>query len=215
MGNLKQMAKDSIRVKYSTGLGEVVGFVSVTKPSTKFDKDGLYQLNILIDEKEGKALHKKIEEIIQEQYEKFRKNNKKAEITACIPYTKVEKDEDGRIIKETPDPDGRYVLKTKNKAYIKDGKVGQKIQVFDSKLNPVDVVNFGEGSKVKLGITLEGYSSNLGTGVSVKLRAVQIIEVNNYGGFKAEDFFGEEDGYEYSEDEEAVTADEEDEEADF
>ena len=34
-------------------------------------------------------------------------------------------------------------------------------------------------------------------------------------GFKAEDFFGEEDGYEYSEDEEIITADEEDEEADF
>ena len=209
------MAKDSIRVKYSTGLGEVTGFVSVAKPSTTYDKDGLYQLNILIDEKEGKALQKKIAELIQEQFEKFRKNNKKADITACIPYVKVEKDENGRIIKEIPDPDGRYILKTKNKAYIKDGKVGQKIQVFDSKLNPVDVVNFGEGSKVKLGITLEGYSSNLGTGVSVKLRAVQIIEVKNYSGFKAEDFFGEEDGYEYSEDEEAVTDDEEDEEADF
>ena len=207
------MAKESVAKSYTTGICEVVGFVNVATPSTKFDKDGAYQLNVLISETEGKALVKKIEEILEEQYKTYRKNNKKMDITACVPYIKIEKDDKGHIIKETPDSEGRYVLKTKNKAYIKDGKITQKIPVFDSKLHPVDVISFGAGSKLKVGITLEGYSSNLGTGVSIKLRAVQILEVCNFGGYKAEDFFGEEEGYEYTA--EVVEAPEETDEEDF
>ena len=208
------MARESIAEKVTTGVGEVEGYVCVVEPSTKFNAEGEYSINILVSEKEAKALIKKIEAIVERQYERYRKNSKKVEITAVKPYVKVEKDENGRIIKETPDPEGRYIIKAKNKAYIKNGVVGQKIQIFDSKLNPMTGVKFGAGSKVRLGLTLEGYSTNLGTGVSVKLRMVQVLEMASFGGYKADDFFTETEGYEFDGDS-AETVDINDEEADF
>lgn len=208
------MAKDSISKSFTTCVGEVTGFISVAKPSVLFDKDGLYFLNILIPKEVGIEYVKTIEQLTDEQFEKYRKNNKKIEITACVPYVEVVKDDKGRIIKETPDPEGRYILKTKNKAYIKDGEIGLKIPVFDSKLKPVTNVNFGVGSKVKLGVSFDGYSSNLGTGVSVKLRAVQLLEVCSFGNRKAQDFFTEEEGFEFVE-EDVENQAENDEEADF
>ena len=208
------MARESITEKLTTSIGEVEGYVCVPEPSTKFNTEGEYSINILVSEKEAKALIKKIEAIIERQYERYRKNSKKVEITAVKPYVKVEKDENGRIIKETPDSEGRYIIKAKNKAYIKNGVVGQKIPIFDSKLNPINGVKFGAGSKVRLGLTLEGYSTNLGTGVSVKLRMVQVLEMASFGGYKADDFFTETEGYEFDADS-AETVDIEDEEADF
>lgn len=208
------MSKESISKNYTPETAITVGYVNVFEPSTKFDKDGVYQLNALISAKEGKKIRKICEETLDSQYEKFRKNSKKMDITACVPYVEVEKDDKGCIIKETPDPEGRYILKTKNKAYIRDGEIGQRIPVFDSKLKPVKNLKFGAGSKVKLGISIEGYSSNLGTGVTIKLKAVQILEVQGFNTHKAEDFFTEEEGFEYTE-EDVENQAENDEEADF
>lgn len=214
MEYLKMAKKESIIEKVTTGTAEAQ-FVAVSKPMTKFDPDGLYHANVLIPKAEGERIVKLAKTIEEKQFEAYRKNNKKVEFTACVPYVKVEKDENGRIIKETPDPEGRYILKTKNKAYIKNGVAGQKIPVFDSKLKPIDgVINIGTGSTVRLGLTLEGYSTNLGTGVSVKLRMLQIIDLVAFGGFKADDFFSETEGYEFSESDIEAPA-EDDEEADF
>lgn len=71
---------------------------------------------------------------------------------------------------------------------------------------------------------MEGYSVAGKTGVSVKLKAVQIIDLVEYGNGSAESYgFGDEDGsFEFSEDEaveeetaEATEDEEDDEEADF
>ena len=61
--------KESIAVKHTTGIGEVVGYVCVNEPSTKYVKEGEYQINILINKEEGEALTNKIQEIQQKQYE--------------------------------------------------------------------------------------------------------------------------------------------------
>ncbi len=208
------MARESVIKKITTGIGVVEGYVCVVEPSTKFNPEGEYNIQVVVPNKEGIALAKTMINMQDMQYDKYRKNSKKVEITAVKPYVKVEKDENGRIIKEIPDPEGRYIIKAKNKAYIKNGVVGQKIPIFDSKLNPMNGVKFGAGSKVRLGLTLEGYSTNLGTGVSVKLRMVQVLEMASFGGYKADDFFTETEGYEFDADS-AETVDIEDEEADF
>ena len=41
MGNNKQHVTD----KYVTGKGELVGFIALTKPSTKFNKEGVYTVS--------------------------------------------------------------------------------------------------------------------------------------------------------------------------
>lgn len=211
------MAKQrtSITDKYTTGKGELVGFIGVMTPSTKFNKDGVYSANVLISKAEGEKVASKIKEIRTQQYKTYGKGSAVQEMTKCIPFVEIEKNEDGEVVKETPDKDGRYILKTSAKAFIENGKPRVKIPVFDSKQNPVGDVRIGEGTTAKLALSLEGYTVAGKTGVSVKLKAVQIIDLVEYGTGNAESYgFGEEDGFEASEDV-AESGTEAEDEADF
>ena len=82
MGNNKQHVTD----KYVTGKGELVGFIALTKPSTKFNKEGVYTVNILLPKEEGEALYQKIKDIRTEQFKTYGKGTKVADITKCKPY---------------------------------------------------------------------------------------------------------------------------------
>ena len=58
----------------------------------------------------------------------------------------------------------------------------------------------GEGTVAKVAVELSGYSVAGKTGVSVKLKAVQIIDLVEFGGGSAESYgFGEEEGFEGTE----------------
>ena len=182
--------KESISKKYTTDKGELTGFISIFEPSTKFNKDGVYSANILLSKEEGEKLAEEIKTIRTEQFKTYGKGTKVAEITRCVPYGIVD-EETGE---ETPDSEGRYILKTTSKAFIEGGKPRVKIAVFDGKLNPVQDVKIGAGTIAKLSISLDGYSVAGKTGVSVKLKAVQIIDLVEYGTGNGESYgFGKED----------------------
>lgn len=211
--------RESVIKKYTTGKGELIGFISIFEPSTKFNKDGVYSANILLSKEEGEVLAEEIKKVRTEQYKTYGKKTKVAELTRCVPYG-IADEETGE---ETPDAEGRYILKTTAKAFIENGKAKVKIPVFDVKQNPVKDIRIGVGTVARLSISLEGYSVAGKTGVSVKLKAVQIIDLVEYGNGSAESYgFGDEDGsFEFSEDE-AVEDEEkaenevdDDEEADF
>ena len=188
MGNNKQHVTD----KYVTGKGELVGFIALTKPSTKFNKEGVYTVNILLPKEEGEALYQKIKDIRTEQFKTYGKGTKVADITKCKPYTTVD-EETGE---EIADPAGRYVLTANSSAYIKDGKIGKRIQIINAKKKPVKNISIGEGTIARLGVVLSGYSVAGKTGVSVKLGLVQIIELVEYSGSAFSlDAFDEEDGF--------------------
>lgn len=207
--------KEHVVKKYTTGKGQLTGFISLDKPSTKFDKDGVYSTNILLSEEEGTKLADEIKAVRTEQFKKFGKGTKVTELTQCVPFTTVD-EETGE---EMPDEEGRYVLKTKAGAYIKDGKPTFKPQLFDAKGNKVTINNIGAGTVAKLAVELSGYSVAGKTGVSVKLKAVQIIDLVEFGGGSAESYgFGEEEGFEGTEEVEetkAVETAEDDEDEDF
>lgn len=222
MGDLKlaKSKRESVIKKYTTGKGELTGFISLFEPSTEFEKEGVYSLNILLSKKEGEALAEEIKKIRTEQFKTYGNKTKVAELTRCVPYGTVN-EETGE---ETPDAEGRYILKTKAKAFIENGKPKVKIPVFDAKLKPVKDVRIGAGTVARLSISLEGYTIAGKTGVSVKLKAVQIIDLVEYDNGSAESYgFGDEDGsFEFSEDEaveeekaEATEDEEDDEESDF
>lgn len=210
--------KKSVSEKYTTGKGTLTGFISIFEPSTKFNKEGTYQAHILLDKEEGEILASKIKALRTEQFKTFGKGTKVAELTQCIPYTTT--NEEGEEIEDT---EGRYILKTKAGAFIKDGKITQKIPVLDAKLKPVKGVKVGEGTIAKLGVDLVGYSVAGKTGVSVKLKLVQIIDLVEYVGGATADAYGltEEDGFDFDEDNavtsgnEDTTEDGEEEELDF
>ena len=209
--------KKSVSRKYTTPKGTLTGFISIFEPSTKFNKDGVYQAHILLPKEEGEKLANIIKEVRTEQFKTYGKGTKVADLTQCVPYTKV--NEDGE---EIPDTEGRYVFKTKASAFIKEGKPTATIPVLDAKLKPIKGVKVGEGTLAKLCVDLVGYSVAGKTGVSVKLRLVQIINLVEYAGGATADAYGltEEDGFDFEEDEdEPVTAEDtvedEEEELDF
>lgn len=208
-------AKKSVVEKYTTKKGTLTGFISIFEPSTKFSKDGVYQAHILISKEEGEALAEKIKDVRTRQFKEYGKGTRVADLTQCIPYVTVN-EETGE---EIPDKEGRYVLKTKASAFIKDTKPTAKITVLDAKLKPVKNVKVGEGTLAKLGVDLSGYSVAGKTGVSVKLKLVQILDLVEYGGGATAEAYGltEEDGFDsednFTEEEETtVPADEEDDE---
>lgn len=181
--------KEHITEKYVTGKGTLTGFIAICEPSTKFDKEGVFRADILLPKEEGEALAQKIKDIRTEQFKKYGKGTKVAEITKCIPYTKVN-EETGE---EIPDEEGRYILKTNAKAFIENGKPNFKPMIINAKKQPVKNIKVGEGTIARLGVTLSGYSVAGKTGVSVKLGLIQIIELVEYsGGFSTDDFDVEE-----------------------
>lgn len=189
--------KKSVSEKYTTGKGTLTGFISLFEPSTKFNKEGVYQAYLLLSKDEGEKLVSKIKEIRTQQFKQFGKGTKVVEITQCMPYTTIN-EETGE---EIEDAEGRYILKTRASAFIKDGKITQKISVLDAKLKPVTGVKVGEGTIARLGVELAGYSIPGKTGVSVKLKLVQIINLVEYsGGATAESFdLTQEDGFDFEE----------------
>lgn len=212
--------RTSVIDKHTTGKGELVGFIGVLTPSTKFNKDGVYSANILIAKAEGEKLAAKIKEVRSQQYKTYGKGSAVQDMLKCIPFVEIEKNDEGEIIKETPDKDGCYIVKASAKAFIENGKPRVKIPVFDSKQHPVGDVRIGEGTTAKLALSLEGYTVASKTGVSVKLKAVQIIDLVEYGTGNAESYgFGEEEGFEATEDvakdSSTTSTDATDEESDF
>lgn len=177
--------------QYITGKGELVGYIALIEPSTKFNKDGIYTSYILLDKVEGEKLTKKMKDIRTEQFKKYGKGSKVAELS-CKPY-EIVNPETGEA---TPDKEGRYILTAKANAYIKDGKPTFRPRIINAKKQNVKNVKVGEGTIARLGVTLSGYTVAGKTGVSVKLGMVQIIKLVEYSscGFSL-DGFDEEDGY--------------------
>lgn len=210
------MADNRIKEDYVSGKGVLTGYIAIFKPSTKFNEKGVYSLNILLDEKEGKALTAKVKEIAKEQFKAYGKGKKISEITCIKPFATV--NEEGE---EVSDPENRYILKTSAKAWIEDGVPSNKILVVDASKKPIKNLNIGQGTIAKVFVSLEGYTTPKETNVTVVLKAVQIINfVEKTGvtidmtGFEVEDGFTIDNDEETS-DSETATAEVSDEEEDF
>lgn len=210
------MADNRIKEDYVSGKGVLTGYIAIFKPSTKFNEKGVYSLNILLDEKEGKALTAKVKEIAKEQFKAYGKGKKISEITCIKPFATV--NEEGE---EVSDPENRYILKTSAKAWIEDGVPSNKILVVDASKKPIKNLNIGQGTIAKVFVSLEGYTTPKETNVTVVLKAVQIINfVEKTGvtidmtGFEVEDGFTIDNDEETS-DSETTTAEVSDEEGDF
>lgn len=197
------------------------------KPDTKYKDEGEFKVDLilsaeaaaplvaLIDEK--MAALKESEEVAElekkrkEHNKKFAKQPKKQvdELQENIPYLVVT-DDNG-------DETGEVKFKFSSKAsgeYKAGPKVGQKwtrkIDVFDAKKKPIKG-SVWAGSKLKVAYTVGEYVATvtIGYGVKLYLEAVQVLELVQGGSRTADGYgFGEEEGYESSDDAEQETNDE-------
>lgn len=158
---------------------------------TKFNPEGDYKVNLVMeDDEKTNALVQKLEAILEDFYEND--DNVKQAIAKgrkVVTQDIYEKDEEGRI-----------VMKFKQKAVItkKDGsRITVKIRQFDSKGKPLDV-NIGRDSVIKVCFSANPYymPSTRTCGLSLRLLAVQVISLNEFGDSSASSYgFEEEEGY--------------------
>ena len=166
-----------------TPKGELV-YPHLSKPDTKFDKDGVYR-TVLKKEynDEAKAFARKLEELVDEYAHQLGKKTKRAPLPFKI------NEEDGTL---------EVTLKCKAKGIRNDGTTWeQKPVIFDSKGTPFepDGVIWG-GTVAKISFTPSLYSvAAIGTGISLRLKAVQIIDLVKGGNSSDTYGFTEEEGH--------------------
>ena len=165
----------------------------LTKPDTKFNPDGEYKVSLIVA---GDDASKAIAFLTE-------KHN------ASVAQAK--KENAGKRVKEGELPfiendDGTVTFKFKMKAKVtpkKGDPFEQKPALFDAKGKPLTgEPKIGGGSTIKVSYEVVPYYTAIaGAGVSLRLKAVQIIELKEYsGGGNAESYgFGEEEGFEADE----------------
>tara|TARA_R100000697_G_scaffold95582_2_gene107495 strand:- start:32 stop:631 length:600 start_codon:yes stop_codon:yes gene_type:complete len=156
-------------VRFTTPVGTAL-WPHLNEPDTKFDKDGSYSVNLILDKQETETIKSKLSDILKEFMSSGQsKSNKKANLPI-----KEDKDQDGK-------PTGMYQIKFKLKAVgqSRGERWEQRPALFDSQGQPLSE-QIGNGSKIKVGAEVVPYSTAMaGTGVSLRLKAVQVIELSS------------------------------------
>lgn len=160
----------------------------LTTPDTRFNDEGVYSTGLIVNEIEAKPLV----DAINEEWEKFQatlKGPKAKKAPGSLGYDK-EYTEDG-------DETGNVIFKIKTKAtFKKDNQIIKRsVPFFDAKGKAFEPEALWGGSTIKCNITIAPYDAGGNLGVSLKLNAVQVIELQA-GGSDASSFgFGEENGF--------------------
>lgn len=188
------MAEEKIKnvsKKYVTEKRELQGFISLLQPSQRFRT---YSTNVLLTKEEGEALCEEMKKMRHEQYVLNGKKGQLADLP-CTPFGKQNEDT-GEFI---PDPEGRYVLKTKIAEKTQSGKMNPKPMIVNAKGQPITgTLKIGEGTIAKVHVTLSGYATGGKVGITAKLLGVQIFELVEYetsSSISLSDFDVEETGF--------------------
>lgn len=183
-------------VNFTTPAGRA-GFTHLHAPDTKYNKAGVYQTRlVLAPGPETTKFIELVDEQNDEAYERAVADFKESKPRRKVPYTKHEP--------YVELEDGSYEINFKMTASgeRKDGtRWKQRPKLFDGKGKPLPAgVRVGGGSLLKVAGYFKPFamltSKSQGTaGASLKLSAVQILELVEFGGGNAETF-----GFEVEED---------------
>lgn len=183
------MTKKAKLTRYVTPKG-TAQYPYLTKPDTKFNPDGEYKISLELDAADASEIMSFLDEQLAKSIASAKEENKGKKIKqGDAPYS---------VNEDT----GKVTVRFKLKAKVtpKNGDpFEQKVALFDAKGQPLgSKANIGGGSKVKVAYELIPYYTAIaGAGVSLRLRAVQVIDLVEYSSGGAGTFgFGEEDGYE-------------------
>lgn len=178
---MAQNKKDEKKgIKGTTPIGIAV-FPRLTTPDTKFEADGVYSLKLKLTEEAAAPLIELIDNMIEEEFKAAlaeAKPAQKARMKKADPSYSREYDTEGN-------PTGYILFNFKMKASGISKKTGKqwtrKPVIFDSKGRPITdpAFNIWGGSRVRVGYELKPFTSNVGSGVSHRLEAVQIIELHD------------------------------------
>lgn len=176
--------------RFTTPTG-IAQYPWLNKPDTKFNPDGEYKVNLEVDTDAAQKLVTFLDEQFAQAVAEAKKANPGKKIKEGSPGYDVN-EETGKVT---------FKFKTKAKVTTKSGDTfDQKIALFDAKGKPLtNAPNIGGGSKVKVSFEImQYYTAMAGAGLSLRVKAVQVIDLVEFsGGASAEAYgFGEEEGYE-------------------
>jgi len=175
-------------IRHTTPEG-IASYPWLNKPDTKFDPDGVYKCNILIESDKAKSVISAIDKAYDQNVINVKEETGKSKIKpADKPY----------VIGSKDDPivaPGQVMFKVKCKAKIKDTEV--RPHVVDSKGTQLVGTDIYGGSKVRVCMDLVPYYvSTTGAGITLRLIGVQVLELQDAPapdlstmGFKEEEGF--------------------------
>tara|TARA_R100000734_G_C3313078_1_gene104310 strand:- start:42 stop:647 length:606 start_codon:yes stop_codon:yes gene_type:complete len=163
----------------------------LTEPDTKFNSAGVYSAKIHVSEKDFKVFDAEVRKI----YEAYHANVEKE-------TGKKHGESEGYPCSITKEGDFQIHAKQVAKKLTDKGLLEFSVALFDSKGAKInDKPNVGSGSILKLSVEPVCWAMNqkgagLVTGISLRLKAAQIIELKEFGGGGGDFGFGEEgDGF--------------------
>lgn len=213
------MAKPK-RERFSSPKG-IAKYPRLQKPDTKFDSDGVFKLDLILDRsiKADAAFIAELETKAKKAFTEAKadlKANKKVkllkELTMGLPFEEVLDDEG--------DETGKVAVKFKLSAHVKPKNgdaFDQKPALFDSKGKPYVGPTIGGGSTVRVSFEVIEYCNTAAknAGISLRLKAVKVIDLVEYvpgGDASAYGFDDEEDEGGYESDESSSDFEEEEDE---
>ncbi len=136
----------------------IASYPHLNKPDTRFDNDGVYQVDLILNEKEVKDIQKVVDPLMNGG-----KHNP----------IKEELGEDDK-------PTGNYKVKFKMKAVIKvnGNHIKQQPVLTDTKGNRM-VAQVGGGSKLRIAYQAIPFSQGAG-GVTLRMKAVRVLDLVEY-----------------------------------
>lgn len=189
--------------QYVTPVG-AAKFAWLTKADTKFNADGEYRTELLLEPAEAQELIEAIDAAIEAQKEKViedlkakGKKGKALKIKMSNAPYKDDTDADGE---ET----GLISFKFKMKAKVTSKKgdiIEMKPAIFDASNKPIKGVPVFSGSQIQVAYEIfPYYTAMAGCGVSLRLKAVRVVELVS-ANQDGSGYFGDavEGGYEHEE----------------
>ncbi len=166
-------------------------------PERKFNAKGEYMVELALEGEEAEAFKANIDQLIEHEYGAQCKREGKKSLKRANPPYKMVTDQNGE---ET----GELAFKFKMKALVetRDGRSWeQRPDLYDAKGNPMSE-HIGGGSLIRVsGEAFPWYTPALGAGISLRLAAVQVLELKHAGGGDAKSHgFQAEEGFETAED---------------
>tara|TARA_R110000824_G_scaffold74738_1_gene189856 strand:- start:421 stop:1029 length:609 start_codon:yes stop_codon:yes gene_type:complete len=150
----------------------------LSKPDTKFDKDGVYKVDLILSADDAAPVKTAIEEVMKAHIAQVKKEKPNLKKRADMPF--VEEVDDGG--NET----GNWVFKFKLKAVGVNGedRWEQRPLIIDSQTKPIDSesTEVGQGSLISVGCEIIPYISPMvGVGISLRLKVVQVVDLRESG----------------------------------
>lgn len=170
----------------TTPKGKAV-YPHIAQPDTKFNADGVYSVKLHLSEEDFNRFSKGVQETVESEY-----------VAECTAKGKKLKRAQSNPIRITEEGDFEiYAKQVARRQTATKGLLEFSVAVFDSKGKRIsDVPNIGSGSELKLSVEVYTWYTDLqGFGYTLRLKAVQLLDLVEYEGSGGFGFESEEGGY--------------------